>query len=305
MKIIDAHVHICEIIAGYCRRGELRAIGGGKAAWANGEIMHLVPDGYGETSYTAEAAIKMMDENDVEAGVILQGSMYGFQNRYIQQVLQKYPERFRGACTVDPFAKNCLETLEHMMSWTRIAKFEVSSGGGLMGVHDDFALDGPKMMPIYELLNAHSGTVTIDFGDYTMASYQPYAIRNVAKTFPNLKIVMCHLLAPIPGHLEEAGLGLEVLNLSNIWFDIAALPKIASPEPYPYPFCTEALRLAKKIAGAERLMFGTDMPMALVNAPYHNLVQYIVDSGVFTGEELQKIFYTVARQVYFVQEGRL
>ncbi len=31
MKIIDAHVHLVEIIAGYGRRGELRAIGDGKA----------------------------------------------------------------------------------------------------------------------------------------------------------------------------------------------------------------------------------------------------------------------------------
>jgi predicted TIM-barrel fold metal-dependent hydrolase len=299
MKIIDAHIHICEIIAGYCRRGELRAIGGGKAAWANGEVMHLIPDGYGETNYTAEAAIRMMDENGVEAGVILQGSMYGFQNRYIQEVLKKYPERFHGACTVDPFAKNYLETLEHMMDWTHTAKFEVSSGGGLMGVHDDFALDGPKMMPVYELLNARSGTVTIDFGDYTMASYQPQAVRHVAQTFPALKIVMCHLLAPVPGHLEEVRLGLEVLNLPNIWFDIAALPKIAATEPYPYPFCAEALRLAKKIVGAGRIMFGTDMPMALTHAPYHNLVQYIFDAGIFAENELQKIFYDTAKQIYF------
>jgi predicted TIM-barrel fold metal-dependent hydrolase len=299
MKIIDAHVHICEVIAGYCRRGELRAIGGGKTVWANGDIMHLIPDGYGETNYTAEAAIKMMDENEVEAAVILQGSMYGFQNRYIQQTLEKYPNRFRGACTVDPFAKNYLETLEYMMDWTHIAKFEVSSGGGLMGVHDDFALDGSKMMPIYELLNAHKGTVTIDFGDYTMASYQPRAIRHAAKTFPELKIVMCHLLAPIPGHLEEVRMDLEILNLSNVWFDIAALPKIAADEPYPYPFCAEALALAKKIIGADRIMFGTDMPMALTHAPYHDLVQYIFDANIFTENELQKIFYNTAKQVYF------
>jgi predicted TIM-barrel fold metal-dependent hydrolase len=299
MKIIDAHTHICEVIAGYCRRGELRAIGGGKAMWANGDVIHLIPAGYGETNYTAEAAIGMMDENDVEAAVILQGSMYGFQNLYIKRVLEKYPDRFRGACTVDPFAGNCLETLKHLMEWTRIVKFEVSSGGGLMGVHDVFALDGPKMLPIYDIINACHGTIVIDFGDYTMPSYQPMAMRKVAANFPNLKIVLCHLLAPIPGHPEELRLGLELLKLPNVWFDISALPKIASTEPYPYPFCADALALAKKIVGSDRLMFGTDMPFALTQASYHDLVYYIIESKVFTASELQMIFYDIAKLIYF------
>lgn len=28
---IDAHLHLAQVVAGYCRRGELRAVGGGKA----------------------------------------------------------------------------------------------------------------------------------------------------------------------------------------------------------------------------------------------------------------------------------
>ena len=31
MKKIDAHLHLAQIVAGYCRRGECRAIGGGRA----------------------------------------------------------------------------------------------------------------------------------------------------------------------------------------------------------------------------------------------------------------------------------
>jgi predicted TIM-barrel fold metal-dependent hydrolase len=302
MKIIDAHVHICEVLAGYCRRGELRAIGGGKAMWANGDVMHLIPEGYGDSNYTAESAIRMMDENGVEAGVIMQGSMYGFQNNYIKGALKKYPDRFRGACTVDPFAKNHLAMLEAMMEWTRIAKFEVSNGGGLMGVHEDFALDGPRMLPIYEIINAHKGVVTIDFGDYTMASYQPLAMRRVAQKFPDLTIVLCHLLAPIPGHYDETRIGLEALKLPNVWFDIAALPKIVAVEKFPFPSCAESLRMAKEIVGPDRLMFGTDMPFALIHSSYHDLKQYILDSKVFTEDELQKVFYETAKHLYFAKE---
>lgn len=298
MKIIDAHIHICEIIAGYCRRGEFRAIGNGKAAWANGDIVDLIPEGYGDTAYTAESALRMMDENGVEAGVILQGSMYGFQNLYIEKVIKQYPDRFVGACTIDPFTLNHLETLEHLLQWTSIVKFEVSSGGGLMGVHGGFPLDGSRMMEVYELINDKGGQVTIDFGDFEMDSYQPQAIANIAKRFPNMKLVMCHLLAPIPGHLDKMEAGLEILRADNIWFDLAALPKIAM-EAYPYPSCQDALKRAKQIIGADRMMFGTDMPMALTKDSYQQLINYIPESGVFTDRELEDVFYNTAKKIYF------
>ena len=41
MKKIDAHLHLAKIVAGYCRRGELRAIGGGKCQWGSGEVFQL------------------------------------------------------------------------------------------------------------------------------------------------------------------------------------------------------------------------------------------------------------------------
>jgi predicted TIM-barrel fold metal-dependent hydrolase len=107
------------------------------------------------------------------------------------------------------------------------------------------------------------------------------------------------LLAPVPGHLEEIRVGLEALKLPNVWFDIAALPKIASPEAYPYPSCAKALALAKDIAGADRLMFGTDMPFALTTASYRDLTRYIPESKVFNDAELEMLFYTTAKQLYF------
>ena len=96
MKKIDAHLHLAQIVAGYCRRGELRAIGNGKAEWGNGEVFDLFPQTgeYGETNFTAEQALALMDKNDVERAVLMQGSMYGFQNLYHEEILKKYPDRF-------------------------------------------------------------------------------------------------------------------------------------------------------------------------------------------------------------------
>ena len=81
MKKIDAHLHLADVIAGYCRRGELRAIGQGKAMWGNGEVFQLIPAEYGDSwNFRAEKALELMDESGVERAVLMHGSMYGFQN---------------------------------------------------------------------------------------------------------------------------------------------------------------------------------------------------------------------------------
>ena len=43
MKIIDAHVHVFKNLQGFRGEGELYPIGGGKARWANGDIVEMIP----------------------------------------------------------------------------------------------------------------------------------------------------------------------------------------------------------------------------------------------------------------------
>ena len=38
MRLLDAHCHVFEYLSSYRGEGEIRAIGGGKARWANGQV---------------------------------------------------------------------------------------------------------------------------------------------------------------------------------------------------------------------------------------------------------------------------
>ena len=97
MKYIDTHIHVFEMLKGFGMHGEFRPIGGGKARWADGFVQPMIPEGYGDTNFLAESAIRMMDENGIEKGVLLQGSFYGFGNEYTGETAQKYPDRFIAA----------------------------------------------------------------------------------------------------------------------------------------------------------------------------------------------------------------
>ena len=242
-----------------------------------------------------------MDKNEVEKAVLMQGSMYGFQNRYHAEILKKYPDRFCPTCTIDPYMTNAAETMEYFFEKQgfKAAKFEVSSGGGLMGCHDPFDLAGKEMRPLFDIIEAHNAPVALDVGDLTMPSHQPWSLAKIAEDHPNMKLVVCHLLAPIPGREKELELSLELLKKPNVWFDIAALPKIVAPGTYPFPAVHEVLKMAKEILGADRLLWGTDAPFAATQDPYEHLADYLVKGDAFTESELEDVYYNNAKHVYF------
>ena len=98
---------------------------------------------------------------------------------------------------------------------------------------------------------------------------------------------------------EELKKGLDLLTLPNVWFDLASVPHNCGPDHYPYENAQSFLKIGKEIVGADRMMFGTDIPSALKTETYEHYVSYIMDSQVFTEKEKQMVFYDTAAGVFF------
>ena len=300
MRIFDAHTHVIDTLAGFGPRGELRAIGEGKARWANGDVIEMIPQGMGDRSFHYDTLAKLLKDNGVEKAVLLQGSFYGFQNDFTREAAKKYPELFIPSGTFDPFCARAEELLEQLLAdhHMPVIKFEASSGGGLMGYHRPFALDGEVFAAIFERIARSGATLVLDLGSPGMESFQPEAVAAIAKKYPEMRIVVCHLLAPTLEDGEALTQALKVLNLPNIWFDLAAMPWNVYPEAYPYPTALKYLAIARVFLGAEKLIWGTDVPSVMTRESYQNLIRYIVDSGIFTPEELDKVFWDNACSAY-------
>ena len=292
MKKIDCHTHIIKVVSGFGYRGELRAIGGGKVRWANGDEFALIPPELGDTSFTDDVLASVLHENHVEKAILLQGSIYGFQNDYTWEAAQKRPELFIPSATLDPFCKSAPELLNRFLHERkiRIMKFEVSSGSGLMSYHNDFDLDGPVFRDLFAEIDAAGAALVLDIGSPGMASFQPGAIAAIAKRHPGMRVVVCHLLAPVPGDDTALSEGIRQLLLPNVWFDVASLPWNVYPEAYPYPSALRFLGMAKEKAGTEKLIWGTDAPCTLTRESYDGLSRYIIESGLFSDTELEKVF---------------
>ena len=71
MRKIEGHIHLVREMAGAKGQGRLSPLGNGYAIWDDGEIIKLIPDGWGDDNFLAEKYLQIMDEEEIERAVIL------------------------------------------------------------------------------------------------------------------------------------------------------------------------------------------------------------------------------------------
>lgn len=300
MKKIDAHTHLIGNICGIGSKGELRPLGKGKAQYANGDIIQLIPEEYGDYQLTPEVLQKVLKEHDVERTVCLQGNYAGFQNLYTYDAMKNYPDFIMGAATYDPFSYNKNLIIRHLFDELgfKVIKMEVSNGSGLMANHETVDLDGRVMHEVYQMALAHRLTFVIDIGRPGNNCYQIDALARVVRQYSKMNFVICHLTAPQHQQMHILEENLRKLKYSNVYFDIASLPN-NTKGIYPFTEAQEYIRKAIDILGSDRILWGSDFPMAMNYCSYRQSYSYLEDSGLFTEEEKINIFYANAERVFF------
>lgn len=299
LKKIDVHTHLIENICGLGSEGELRAIGQGKAQYASGKIIQLIPEIYGDRSLTIDVLLSVMNEHDVEYTVCLQGNYAGFQNLYTAEAMQAYPDKIIGAATYDPFFRNKNKIIEHLFQTLhfKVLKLETSNGSGFMANHDTILLDGKIMKEMFVVAEKYNLIVFIDIGRPGNNCYQVDELRKVALDFPNLKFVVCHLTAPQHQQMNILKSNLKKLNFSNIYFDIAALPN-NTKQPYPFLEAQQYIREAIDIVGKDKILWGSDFPAAMNYCSYQDSYRYIEESDLLSSEEKKSILYENAHRLF-------
>lgn len=301
MKIIDAHVHLVQCICGTGSRGAMRAIGGGRAMYDDGTVYQLIPPELGEYDVTPEAALRVMDAHQVEKAVLLQGNFMGFQNLYSYDAQQKYPDRFLAAASYDPFSRERELIVRRLFEelGIRVVKFEVSTGSGLMANHATLPLDGELMEQEYRFADEHELVFVIDIGKLGSESSQIGALRNAILRHPGMRFVVCHLLAPKQSEERQMCEGLAALALPNVWFDLASIQNNVKPDDAPYPVSRRFIHSALDVVGADRLLFGTDLPSNLCKFSYQGMIDTIADDAQLSQEQKQLILYGNAERVFW------
>ncbi|MBD16526.1 MAG: hypothetical protein CMJ72_15440 [Planctomycetaceae bacterium] len=304
--IIDAHAHIFSSVDGLIGQGPVRGLDFGIAQIADDAPFQLVPPYNKSTTFPPEFLLSNMDWAGVDKAVLLQGSFYGERNEEVLAACQKYPQRFKGAAFFDPWMTSARAEFDRLFGTPLfpILKLELSDTTGLHGLHPGFQLDDPELDWLWAELERREINLTMDLGPVGGPSYQSAAVEKIAARHPNLSIVLCHLGFPTRSMDADPALTaawveqIKLGELSNIWFDLSALPHRAE-ENYPYPKISEWIRRAVEIVGTEKLMWGTDVPGVTSAGTYPQLLtsyQELLDD--FSDSERGRIFGGTAAQVY-------
>lgn len=301
--IIDAHAHLIPVFSGSFGGGELRDCGGGRMQFLDGSTAQIIPEKlYMNGGFTVETLVSEMDKAGVDRALLIQAYYYGIHNLYVAEAVAKYPDRFLGVGSFDPYMvqkEKIMDLLIHKYQFPCF-KFELSEGAGLTGFHPEFRVDGPIMEPVYRKAAQENVIIIFDVGKKGTRGFQIDNVVKAARSYPSVRFVVCHLLAPELGEdMRQWTENMQKLAAcNNIVFDLSALPWNVREE-YPYPTAAGFARRACDLAGADRLIWGSDVPCVLTLSSYREQYAFFGDSGLFSREELEMMLGKTAERLFW------
>ena len=219
---------------------------------------------------TTENLIKQSDETGVERCVVTSVATTPHHaqsiNTYIACEVQKHPDRFIGLGSLHPDSETLEEDAEHLTEL------------GLHGVklHPDiqnFKVDDPKVIRIFELCKQKNLPVLLHTGDSRYDNSNPERVEKILKMFPSLTIIGAHF------------------GGWSVWED--AYPVLSQYENFYVDTCSSFYALPKETTkkiidayGTDKVIFGTDYPMWKQQED----LEYLFDLGL-TDSELRTILY--------------
>ena len=303
MLIIDSHAHIFRTIKGK-NTSSLRF---GKVKYNNKEI-RLLPPLATSTTFTPDVLLEYMELAKVDKAVLLQAPFYGEMNHYIKKVIEQYPDKFIGAGYIDLWRKGSKRRFYYIADILKfkIIKIEFSSESGFSSLYPGIQINDRKLKWFWIECEKRNIIIVLDLGPVGSSSYQTKNIKSILNDHPDLKIIICHLAQP-PCNEEndknKINLWREQMHLaknSNVYLDLAVLPSCISFEDYPYPKTRNFIYEVLENVGAEKIIFGSDMPGLLNYVTYPKFINFFKKYCDFlTKNDLDKIMGKTAFELFF------
>ena len=239
-RMHDIHPHI---ISDDEKRYPHAPLGGKQSDWSK------------EHHVTVERMLAAMDEAGVASSALVQAATcYGYDNNYVTDAVQRYPDRFTAVCTVDVLAPDAVQTVKR---WTErgLTGLRLYTGGSKLEF--DFSwLDDKRSFPVWE----HAGASGLSICIQARPPAFPI-VTKLARLFPRTRIVIDHMArmdtTDGPPYANAAPL-FALSDLPNVYmkvtprsFDLANSGK-ASPETF-FPKLVS-------VFGANRCAFGSNYP---------------------------------------------
>ena len=232
-----------------------------------------------------EVLLDEMTRNGVDKAVLIQFRGV-FDNSYLIECIRRFPGRFSAVVIVDTAQADAPDRLQQWVNQ------------GAEGIRLDPDERSPGRDPLAVWRKAEElGIVVSSSG--TLEEFASEGFPNIIKEFPNLNIVIEHLLgvgtyfvsgrpdSTIPSELY--GRVLALAKYSNTYMKVPGLGEIC-PRPYPFiqpmPFTDipPLIEMAIDAFGAKRLMWGSDFPPSAAREGYGNTLRLPMNHVKFNSE---------------------
>jgi predicted TIM-barrel fold metal-dependent hydrolase len=227
-----------------------------------------------EKDATPEMLLELMKANGVERTVIIQVIYYRFDNRYLRDVLKRYPRQFRGVARVNPEGPSAPDDLSRLVEegfrGVRISPAADASGDWIRG---------PLMPPLWKRCQALKVPMTVLAPVTRMPDLAP-----LIEKHPELTVVIDHMAdSPLdrPHELEKL---LALRRYPKLFVKISHTWSL-SRQDYPYKDSQAQVKRLYDGFGPQRLMWGTDWPLVENYCGYAKALALVRDEMDFLSDD--------------------
>lgn len=288
-KIIDAHAHLWLKQDTVVDGKPIKTLENGRSMFM-GEVRQMVPPFMVDGVNSAEVFLSNMDYAQVSAAVITQEFIDGIQNDYLQEVAKRYPDRFFvcGMCEFRKpnFLPHAKELLDNGFRAIKIPAQRLLLPEGRVNLTND------EMMQMFRLMEEKGAILSIDLADGDM---QVGEMKEIAQTFPNLKIAIGHFGMVTRQGWEEQ---IKLARYKNVFIESGGITWLFNDEFYPFRGAIEAIRQAAGMVGMKKLMWGSDYPRTITAITYRMSYDFVLKSQELTDEEKAMFLGKNAEQFY-------
>jgi len=285
----------------------------GRPEWTRDGIdyyVNLCPPSLQDMTAPPEFMLAQMDYVGVDMAVLQNSYLYGQLNDYFAEAVRKYPNRFLGQAQVDEAEAH----RESQITELRRAVTELGLTGGLYYTNSRFwkngyrdHIDDEKFFPFWEEVRSLDIPAVWDLSPIpdpgqpeksTLERYwdQMRRLDNWMRNFPEIPVVLAHgvplrvfrvnhNLMSIPDGIWEIWRRPKV-HLEIVFPIQLSRPRLgASGWDYPYPQLRPMIKELYEKLGAEKLLWGSDMPNVERNCTYKQSLDYLARYCTFIAPE--------------------
>ena len=263
--IIDAHSHLWKKQDTWVDGKRILSLKNGRSIFMDEEVQ-MVPPFMVDGVNSAEVFLSNMNYAQVGGAVVVQEVIDGNQNAYLQEVQQKYPDRFF-----------CMG-----MAWT-LDESKAVKAAGLKGI----AFPGHRMkesllglMPVFKYMETEGMVLSMCLGE---SEAQIGEMKEVIEECPRLKVAIGHFGMVTTGAFESQ-VKLALAG-ENVMVESGGITWLYNSEFYPYPSAIRSIRQAADWVGMDRLMWGSDYPRTITAITYKMSYDFVSKSKELTDEE--------------------